>query len=180
MPTPAKIVASEPRPFTISRTFDAPRDLVWKVHAEIEHLKHWWGPKGFTWAGGTLDLRPGGVFHYGLRSPDGQAIMWGKFVYREIVAPERLVFIVSFSDEKQGVTRHPMSPTWPRETLSRSTFATRGNQTELTIRWAPHNATEDEQTTFDAGHHGMRQGFAGTFDQLAAYLATLQNANLEE
>jgi uncharacterized protein YndB with AHSA1/START domain len=47
----------------------------------------------------TLDLRPGGVFHYGLRSPNGHD-MWGKFVYREIVAPERIVFVVSFADER--------------------------------------------------------------------------------
>src|SRR5215510_12996881 len=108
--------------FTITRVFDAPRDLVWKAHTELEHLKHWWGPKGFTWAGGRLDLRPNGVFHYGLKSADG-GTMWGKLTYREIVAPRRLVLIVSFSDEKEGVTRHPMSAAWPLETLSTSTFA---------------------------------------------------------
>jgi len=53
------------RAFVISRVFDAPRDLVWKAHSELEGLKHWWGPKGFTWVTGTLDFRPGGLFHYG-------------------------------------------------------------------------------------------------------------------
>jgi uncharacterized protein YndB with AHSA1/START domain len=60
------------RAFVISRVFDAPRDLVWKAHSELEGLKHWWGPKGFTWVTGTLDFRPGGMFHYGMRSPNGQ------------------------------------------------------------------------------------------------------------
>src|SRR5215471_11703282 len=112
MPAAAKANPSPEPGFIITRVFDAPRELVWQAHTELEHLKHWWGPKGFTWMGGKIDLRPGGVFHYGLRSPDGQA-MWGKFIFREIVAPERLVFIVSFSDEKEGVTHHPLSPTWP-------------------------------------------------------------------
>lgn len=49
-------------PFVITRVFDAPRDRVWKAFTQIEHLKHWWGPKGFTMQASKLDLRPGGVF----------------------------------------------------------------------------------------------------------------------
>jgi uncharacterized protein YndB with AHSA1/START domain len=88
------------RAFVISRVFDASRDLVLKAHSELEDLKHWWGPKGFTWVTGTLDFCPGGMFHYGLRSPNGQE-MWGRSVYREIVKPERIVSVSSFSDEKR-------------------------------------------------------------------------------
>jgi uncharacterized protein YndB with AHSA1/START domain len=135
----------------------------------------WWGPKGFKMKACNLDLRPGGVFHYCLRSPDGQD-MWGKFVYREIVAPERLAHIVSFSDEKQGVTRHPLSPTWPLETLATATFAEEGGKTMLTVRWAPYDATEVEKKTFAASHEGMRQGWTGTMDQLAEYLARARRA----
>src|SRR5262249_8076900 len=156
--------------FTITRVFDAPRERVWQAHTECRHLMHWWGPKGFTMQHCRIDLEPGGLFHYGMRSPDGPAL-WGRFVFREIVGPERLVFVVSFSDEQAGVTRHPMSPTWPLEMLSTSTFADEAGKTALTIRWAPINATEEERRTFDAGHEGMTQGFTGTFDQLAAYLA---------
>ena len=99
------------RELVITRIFDAPRELVWKAWTEPERLMHWWGPKGFTVHTCKVDLRPGGVFHYGMRAPDGSDI-WGKFIYREIVAPERIVFIGSFSDEKGGVTRHPMSRPW--------------------------------------------------------------------
>jgi hypothetical protein len=49
--------------------------------------------------------------------------MWGKFVYREIIPQQRIVWIHSFSDEVGGVTRHPMAPTWPRESLSSATLA---------------------------------------------------------
>ena len=157
--------------FVITRIFDAPRDLVWKAHTECRHLMQWWGPKGFKMKACNLDLRPGGVFHYCLRSLDGQD-MWGKFVYREVVAPERLVHIVSFSDEKQGVTRHPLSPTWPLQTLATATFTQHDGKTTLTVRWVPHNATDEERKTFAANQEGMRQGWTGTMDQLAEYLAT--------
>ena len=157
--------------FVITRIFDAPRDLVWKAFTDPQHMKQWWGPKGFTVIASKMDLRPGGTYHYGMKAPDGSA-MWGKFVYREVVAPERMVFINSFSDEAGGITRHPMAPTWPLEMLSTFTFEEApGGKTKLTIRWSPHNATDEERKTFDAGHDSMRQGWGGTLEQLTAYLA---------
>jgi uncharacterized protein YndB with AHSA1/START domain len=156
--------------FVITRVFDAPRDLVWKAFTERERLIRWWGPKGFTMQAAKLDLRPGGVFHYSMRSPDGRD-MWGKFVYREIVAPERLVFINSFSDAEGNLTRHPMSPTWPLEVLNTVTLSEHDRKTTLSLRGIPINATEEERKTFEAGHQSMQQGFKGTLDQLAEYLA---------
>ncbi len=66
------------RSFAIARAFDAPLALVWEVYSQEKHLAKWWGPKGFTWVSGTMDFRPGGRFHYCMRSPDGRE-MWGKF-----------------------------------------------------------------------------------------------------
>ena len=97
--------------------------------------------------------------------------MWGKFVYREIVAPERIVLVSSFSDEAGGITRHPMSSTWPLEMLSTFTLAEKDGRTTATVHWLPLNPTEEESKTFDAAHESMKQGWIGTFDQLAAYLA---------
>ena len=159
--------------FTISRIFDAPRDLVWKAFTDPEHMKNWWGPKGFTVRAAKMDFRPGGSYHYSMRSPDGHD-MWGKFVYREIVPPEKIVFINSFSDEEAGLTRHPMSPTWPLEMLSTFTFTERDGKTTLTIRWLPYNATEVERKTFDDGRSGMNMGWTGTLDQLENYLREVQ------
>lgn len=155
--------------FVISRTFDAPRELVFAAFTEPERMKHWWGPKGFTVIHSKRDLRVGGIYHYCLRSPEGQE-MWGKFVYREIVKPERLVFINSFSDKAGGMTRHPLSPNWPLEMLSTVIFAEREGKTTLTVKWAPHAAKEVERQTFDAAHEGMRMGWTGTLDQLTVYL----------
>jgi uncharacterized protein YndB with AHSA1/START domain len=90
--------------FVITRVFDAPRELVWKAFTEPQRMKEWWGPKGVTITRSEMDLRPGGSYHYAMRTPDGNT-MWGKFVYREITPPSRMVFVSSFSDEAGGVTR---------------------------------------------------------------------------
>src|SRR5438067_189284 len=133
--------------FSISRVFDAPRETVFAAFTEADRLMQWWGPKGFTMQVAKLDLRPGGVFLYGMRAPDGQD-MWGKFVYREIAPPERLVFVVSFTDEQGNLKRHPMSATWPLEVLNTMTLAESGGKTTLTISGAPINATDEERATF--------------------------------
>ncbi len=157
------------KPFEISRVFDAPRDRVWKSWTEAARLKQWWGPRGFTVHTSKVDLRPGGVFHYGMKAPDGSD-MWGKFVYREIVAPRKLVFIVSFSDPKGGMTRHPSAPNWPLQMLSTVTFEEQGGKTKVTVRWIAHEATELERKTFEDGMESMQQGWTGTMDQFADYL----------
>lgn len=161
--------ASTPRAFVISRTFDAPRDLVWRAWTERERFMQWFGPKGCTVPTVNLDLRPGGVCHFCLRTPDGHE-MWGKWVFREVVAPERLVLIHSFSDAAGGVTRHPMSSTWPLEMLSTVTFVEQAGKTLLTIQWQPLNASDVERQTFDSSLDSMKQGWTGTFEQLADYL----------
>lgn len=135
-------------------------------------MKNWWGPKGFTVRFSRMDFRTGGSYHYCMRSPDGHD-MWGKFVYREIAPPECIVFINSFSDENGGLTRHPMSPTWPLEMLSTFTFSERDGKTTFTIRWSPYNASAIECKTFNEGRNGMNQGWGGTLDQLEAYLAQI-------
>ncbi len=156
--------------FVISRVFDAPRELVWKAFTEADRMKEWWGPKGSTISIVKLDLRPGGFCHYRMTAANGTA-MWGKFLYREIEPLARIVGLTTFSDEAGGLTRHPMVPTWPREMLSIFTFEEQpGGKTKLTIRWSPHNATEEELQAFEAGRDGMRMGWTGSLDQLTAYL----------
>jgi uncharacterized protein YndB with AHSA1/START domain len=158
-------------PFEITRVFDAPREQVWKAWTDPAHLKHWWGPKGFTVHTCKVDLRPGGLFLYGMKSPDG-ADTWGKFVYRKIEAPKRLEFIVSFSDPKGGITRHPWSEHWPLQILSTVEFSEVSGKTQVTVRWTPHEASEIERNTFDEGRASMQQGWGGTFEQFAGYLAS--------
>jgi len=161
---------SSSRQFVFTRVFDAPRDLVWKAFTEPERLMQWWGPKGFKMLTCKVDPRPGGIFHYGMRSPDGRD-MWGKWVYREIAAPERMVTVVSFTDEEGNPSRHPMNPAWPLEVLHTMTLSERDGKTTLTVYGIPVNASEAERKTFEDGLGSMERGFTGTLNQLADYLA---------
>jgi uncharacterized protein YndB with AHSA1/START domain len=160
------------KPFVLTRTFDAPRKLVWETMTQAEHLKHWMGPTGKL-SHATVDLRPGGLFHYGMAMPDGTT-MWAKWTFREIVPPEKLVVIVSFSDADKGATRHPMAPVWPLETLSTTTLSEKDGKTTLRLEWVAHNATAEEQAVFDSMHDSMTQGWGGTMNALETYLQKLQ------
>ncbi len=125
--------------FVIARVFDAPRKLVWKAWTEPERLGQWWGPKGCKIRVIKLDLRPGGIFHYAMQFKPGHD-MFGRFIFREIVAPERLVFVNSFSDAEGGITRAPFSQLeqkWPLEVLNNVTLSEQNGKTTLTLRGAP-------------------------------------------
>ena len=158
--------------FVLSRTYNAPRELVFKAWTEPERMAQWWGPKGFTMQTAHMYLRPGGSYLYNMRSPEGHE-MSGKFVYREVAGPGRLVFVVSFTDKEGTPIRHPMAPTWPLEVLNILTLTEEGGSTTLTLSGWPINATEEEHNTFNSARAGMQQGFTGTFDQLEAYLTSV-------
>lgn len=171
--TPLQPPAADSDSFSLTRTFDAPREIVFKAWTEAERMARWWGPKGFTMLVSKLDLRPGGVFHYGMRAPNGSE-MWGRFVYREIVPPERLVFVSAFSDAEGNALPSPFMPTWPLEVLNVLTFSEQNGKTTITMMGSPLNATEAEAKAFGAAHASLRGGFKGTLDQLDEYLTREQ------
>jgi uncharacterized protein YndB with AHSA1/START domain len=156
--------------FNISRTLDAPRTAVWKAWTDADALKQWWSPKGFKTTFAKVDLKPGGLFHYGLETPQGQKFC-GRFIYREIVAPERLVYVLSFADEQANIARNIWNDQWPLEILSTLTLTERDGKTELHLTSVPVNATPEEVAAFEDGAPSMNAGFNGTFDQLVDYLA---------
>lgn len=154
----------------ITRVLNAPRELVYKVWSEAEHLKRWWGPQGFEVEVVQLDFRPGGTFHYSMRSPEGDR-MWGKFAYQEIEAPDRIVWLNSFADEAGQVVRAPFGELIPLEIRNNVTFSESGGATTVTLRTSPFRATEEERRFFIGMFESMQQGWGGTFDQLEQYLA---------
>ncbi len=165
------VASLQSRPFIISRELNAPRDLVWKVWTEREHFARWFGPKGIKVAIAQFDLRPGGMIHYSMTTPDGKE-MWGKAVYREIVPPTKLVWINSFSDKDAGITRHPLSKDpWPLQLLTVVTFAEQAGKTTVTVNWLPYESDADERKVFDDNLANMNKGWGGTLEQLEAYLA---------
>ena len=153
-PSPRDAVSEAPpeRVLVLTRVLDAPRDLVFKVWTQPEHLVRWWGPKGFTLPSCRLEFRTGGAYRYLMRGPDGvDHRLVG--VFREIVPPERLVFTFAWEDE--GGKLGP-------ETLVTLTFAEQGAKTKLTL----HQAVFESVTARDL--HG--EGWNGALDCLADYV----------
>lgn len=155
--------------FVISRTFDAPRDLMFRVWTERDHLQQWFGSRETSIFSCTNDLRPGGMMHYGMRHTSGGEL-WGRWIYREIRPPEHLVFIVSFSDPEGGQTRSPFDGKWPLQMLSTVDFTEADGKTTVTVRWAAFEADAEERKVFDEGHASMNEGWTGTLDKLEQYL----------
>jgi len=155
--------------FVFSRTFEASREDVWNAFTQPERLKHWWGTPGSSIEIARHELKPGGMFHYSMKLPDGR-VMWGRFTFREIAAPERLVWLNGFSDEHGGLTRNPWVPTFPLETLNTVTLAEQDDKTLLTITSVPFNASDEEARVFSGGINGMKMGFGASFKVLADYL----------
>ncbi|MGH9422494.1 MAG: SRPBCC family protein [Thermoanaerobaculia bacterium] len=135
----------------INRTFDAPRDLVWK--AWTERMGEWSAPKGFTIPVGEGDVRPGGKWHAAMKTPDGVELKLGG-VYREVVPPERLVFTHAWEDSNGD-----FSP----ETVVTVVLIDRGNKTEMNFR-----QTGFESSDARDGHAG---GWGSSFDRLEELLA---------
>ncbi len=158
-------IESTAEELVITRVFDAPRDLVFKAWTDPVQLMRWWGPKHFTTPVVTVDLRVGGVFHYCMRSPEGQDF-WGIGVYREIVPPERIVYTDSFADahgKPVPPSHYGMGADHPAETLVTVTFVEHEGKTELTLR---HTIPEPSEV-----RAGAQQGWTEMLERLADDLA---------
>jgi len=137
----------------ITRIFNAPRRLVFKMWTEPEHLARWWGPRGFTTISSRMEVRPGSAWSRSLRAIDGSVIR-KHGVYREIVAPERLVFTY--------VTDDAAGNAGP-ETLVTVTFADLEAKTKLTLHQAALRSV--------AARDDHRDGWTGALERLGAYLS---------
>jgi uncharacterized protein YndB with AHSA1/START domain len=161
-----------PTQIKVTHTINAPRELVFKAFTESDHLKNWWGPKGWTFDVSKSDFRSGGVFHYSQKPADGN-VMWVKFVYSEIIAPEKIVYSSFFSDEEGNTARAPFHESWPMETMNTITFNEDEGKTTLTMIVVPVSPTEEEVKTFEDSKEMAQEGYAGTFDQLDEYLTKI-------
>ncbi len=156
--------------FVFTRTFDAPRDTVWKAWTDRAARTQWWQPMGTPLEVKTYDVSPGGVMHYAMNMPNGGK-WWGLFTYREVEAPSRLVYVNSSSDENGGITRPSFNAQWPLEVLTTVTFIDHGGKTDVKLEGVPLNATDEECVAFEGGIDQMQKAFGGTFGQLETYLA---------
>ena len=165
---------AENKEYIITRVFDAPQALVYETWAKPEHLQKWFGPKGSEVKSFKQDFRVGGISHASMSAGNGP-LMWSKWTYQAIEPVSKLAWIQSFSDEKGGVTRHPMSATWPLEMLTTVLFEAEGkDKTKVTLKWIPINPSPEEVQTFLGAFDGMNMGWGGTFERLDDYLTQLK------
>ena len=152
-----------PEPLVVSRTFPAPRALVFEAWSTADHLRRWFCPEHFTVPHATVDFRPGGRCEVCMRAPDGQEF-WSKGHYIEIAPPERLVFttsVVGGNDE-------------PRFTaLTRVTFEDDAGSTRMTV----HQSYEIFDQTALAAVEGALEGWRTTLDRLAQEVARMLEAS---
>jgi uncharacterized protein YndB with AHSA1/START domain len=140
----------------ISRSFDAPRRLVFDAFTNPEHLPNWLlGPDGWTMTICEIDLRPGGQWRFGWRHTDGSDMTMNG-VYQAITRPELVV-----NTENWG---GPYPQTLNTLTLTEADGATAMRNV---VRYPSAQARENALST------GMREGSSISYDRLAGYLATL-------
>jgi uncharacterized protein YndB with AHSA1/START domain len=154
----------------LERVFDAPRELVFQMFKDSEHLKRWWGPRGWELPVSKLDFRPGGVWHYCMKCVDKNQgdfygmESWGKQVYHEIVEPEKIVYTDYFSDA-EGNENPDMPAT--KGTLE---FIDLGGKTRLVNR-SEYATPEGLKAVMDMG---MLQGITETWDRLEELVNALK------
>jgi uncharacterized protein YndB with AHSA1/START domain len=147
------------REFIITREYEAPRELVFKAWTDPKHLAQWWGPRGFTNPVCEWDARAGKRIYVVMRAPNGTDYpMGGEF--REVVAPERLVFTSGAMDEKKNFLF---------EFLHTVTLLERKGRTTLTIK------SRVIATTLEANKYigGFEAGMTQSLERLGSCLAKL-------
>jgi len=138
------------REILVTRVFDAPRALVFKLWTDPKHLAHWWGPNGFSITTYEMEFKPGGVWRFVMHGPDGRDYK-NEHVYVEIVEPERLVY------------KHVPAPQFQMTV----TFADEGGKTRLTARMLFESAALRDQTVETVG---AVEGLKQTLGRLGEYV----------
>jgi uncharacterized protein YndB with AHSA1/START domain len=144
------------REIVVTRIFDAPRALVFKLWTDPKHVAQWWGPNGFSITNYEMDVRPGGVWRFVMHGPDGRDYQ-NKVVYREVVEPERLVY------------SHVSGPQFEMTV----TFDLDGDKTKLTARMQFESAALRDKTIKE---FGAVEGLKQTLGRLSEHLARVKES----
>ncbi|RJX37781.1 SRPBCC domain-containing protein [Paenibacillus pinisoli] len=155
---------------TIERDFNAPRSLVFQVYSDAEHIKQWWGPRGWEVTVCNLDFRPGGIWHYCMKCIDRNQgdffgmESWGKAIYSTIVQDEKIEYTDYFSDAEGNVPED-----MPASDIT-LIFEEQDGRTKL-VTIARYVSAEALQTVLDMG---MERGFSETMDRLEEHLDSVK------
>jgi uncharacterized protein YndB with AHSA1/START domain len=153
---PAALIGD--REIVATRIFNAPRELVWKMWTDPQHVAKWWGQNGFTNTIHEMNVKPGGVWRFVMRGPDGREYS-NRIVYLEVVEPERLVY--AHGGDEFGNNAHF------QVTVS---FVEQGSKTKLTTLMAfPSTAAREHGIR----KYGALEGQTQNLDRLQNYLAKM-------
>ena len=144
---------------TISREFDAPRELVFKAVTDPQLIPQWWGPRYLSTEVDKMDVRPGGKWRFIQRDAEGNAYAFHG-VYHEVLAPERI--IDTFEFEGLPEAGHVALETMQLESLP-------GGRTRLTTQSVFQSVADRD----GALQSGMEEGINDTHDRLAELLKTM-------
>lgn len=148
------------REISVTRTFDAPRKVVYQAWTDPTHLAAWWGPVGFTNPVCEVDARVGGKVRIHMKGPDG-AIYPMQGVFEELVDPERIVMFTSV-DAADGSTQFEVRTT--------VTLAEAEGRTTITVHAKVITATADAAPQIA----GMEPGWSQSIDRLQTHVAPNQ------
>lgn len=144
--------------FTMSRIFDAPRELVWEIVIDPNQVPKWWGPGYATTIVDRMDVRIGGSWRFIQKEPEGNEYAFSG-VYREVTPPERLVYTFEFE---------PMAGHAATETITFRELP--DHKTEMTSETA-FNSLEDLEGMLQTGMEG---GAEDSWDRLEELLMIAQ------
>lgn len=147
-----QMMTSPDRTLSITRTFDAPRELIFRLWTDAAHARHWWGPPNYPAVVLEMDARPGGAWHGCLHGVEDGRKLWQRGIFHEVQAPERLVFTFSWDEESE------CGP----ETLVTIEFTELDGKTLMRFQQSPFQSQAERD-----GHQG---GWNGSFDRLVEHL----------
>lgn len=150
------VLAAADREIVQTRVFNAPRELVFKVWTDPQHIDRWWGPRGFQNDTAEMTVAPGGVWRFMMLSAE-HGDFPNRVVYLEVVPPERLVYDHG-ADE--GEPHFRVTVTFEDQ---------EGGKTLLTMR----SVFPTAEALAEVLKFGAVEGGRQTLDRLAEYLTTL-------
>ena len=156
--------------YSITREFDAPRDMVWRVWTTPELLARWYGP-GVETIIHEFDLRAGGVWRNEMKMR-GMS-MCSKMSFTEVIPGEKMVWEHASTDANWNIAPSPMMPDWPQVMLTEVIFAEANGKTTVTLTQTPMNASEAELACFAKMMSGMDNGWGSGYKIIDEILAEL-------
>jgi uncharacterized protein YndB with AHSA1/START domain len=146
------------REIVTTRTFDARRDVVWKMWTDRDHVAQWWGPNGFTTTIQEMNVRAGGTWRLVMRGPDGRYYN-NHIVYHEVHEPEKLVY-----------EHLPEKGSEPVSFITTVIFTPQGNKTLVSVQMLFPSAKARDHVVKT---YGAIEGLSQTLGRLEAKLVSI-------